>query len=248
MSSFIDNGVWDKNGACVECGFMPFNLTEFCTECNPINIVDDVKNNCAEEIIKLEDDLHEQGINYIINNAKGINYLIDNDVKFIINNKEQFDEFDKLLREYKHMEYSVCNFTHQRKYYPQEQLTSRVQEYIYCGKWSSGDKKNVCEDEIKYAEDVEIPVTWEINREKTIIIDEDKSSYDEMFKSLENHNETGNTESIHIVEDQIYRRFIKDIALKKFTNINTIFETANKINEVIIKPNDGTWDTCRWYA
>jgi hypothetical protein len=153
MSSFIDNGVWDQNGACVECGFIPFKITDKCFVCNPpTNIDDSVKNNSDEEICDIE-----------------------------------------------------------------------------------------------YAEDEE-DVTWEINREKTIIIDEDESTYDEMFKALEVRNETGDTESIHIVEDQIYRRFIKDIALNKFTNINTIILAANKIHDIIIKPNDGTWDACRWYA
>ena len=153
MSSFIDNGVWDKNGACVECGFIPFKNTDKCFVCNPpTNITEDdgIKNNSEEEICDVE-----------------------------------------------------------------------------------------------YAED---DVTWEINREKTIIIDEDESTYDEMFKSLESHNEREDNESIHIVEDKIYRRFIKDIALNKFTNINTIILAANKIHDIIIKPNDGTWDTCRWYA
>jgi hypothetical protein len=69
-----------------------------------------------------------------------------------------------------------------------------------------------------------------------------------MFKSLEAHNERQDNESIHIVEDKIYRRFIKDITLQKFTNIDTIILAANKIHDIIIKPNDGTWDTCRWYA
>ena len=69
-----------------------------------------------------------------------------------------------------------------------------------------------------------------------------------MFNSLESHNERGDVERIHIIEDQIYRRFIKDVALNKFTNINTIILAANKIHEIIIKPNDGTWDTCRWYV
>jgi hypothetical protein len=153
MSSFIDNGVWDQNGACVECGFIPFKITDKCFVCNPpTNIDDSVKNNSDEEICDIE-----------------------------------------------------------------------------------------------YAEDEE-DVTWEINREKTVIIDEDESTYDEMFKALDARNERGDTESIHIVEDQIYRRFIKDIALNKFTNINTIMLAANKIYDIIIKPNDGTWDTCRWYA
>ena len=151
MSSFIDNGVWDQNGACVECGFIPFKNTDKCFVCNPLTNIDDgIKNNSDEEICDIE-----------------------------------------------------------------------------------------------YAED---DVTWEINREKTIIIDEDESTYDEMFKSLESHNERGDIESIHIVEDQIYRRFIKDIVSNKFTNINTIILSANKIHDIIIKPNDGTWDACRWYA
>ena len=150
MSSFIDNGVWDKNGACVECGFIPFKNTDNCFVCNPPTNISDVKNNSDEEICDVE-----------------------------------------------------------------------------------------------YADE---DVTWEINREKTIIIDEDESTYDEMFKSLESHNEREDNESIHIVEDKIYRRFIKDIASNKFTNINTIILAANKINDIIIKPNDGTWDACRWYA
>ena len=150
MSSFIDNEVWDKNGACVECGFIPFKNTDNCFVCNPPTNISDVKNNSEEEICDVE-----------------------------------------------------------------------------------------------YAED---DVTWEINREKTIIIDENESTYDEMFKSLESHNEREDNESIHIVEDKIYRRFIKDIASNKFTNINTIILAANKINDIIIKPNDGTWDACRWYA
>jgi hypothetical protein len=149
MTSFLDNGVWDKNGACVDCGYIPFEFIDKCFVCSPSNIT----------------------------NVKNVfEFLYDNNVE------------------------------------------------------------------------PEVPVTWEINREKTIIIDEDKSTYEEMFEALEQHIERGDTESIHIVEDQIYRRFIKDIALKKFTNIDTIILAANKINDIIIKPNDGTWDTCRWYA
>jgi hypothetical protein len=151
MTSFLDNGVWDKNGVCVDCGYMPFELTDNCFVCNPpTNTSDDDTNNSFEDSYDIE---HTQ-----------------------------------------------------------------------------------------------VPVTWEINSEKSIVIDEDKSTYEEMFQALEQHNERGDTERIHIVEDQIYRRFIKDIALKKFTNIDTIILAANKINDIIIKPNDGTWDTCRWYA
>jgi hypothetical protein len=155
MSSFIENGVWDQNGGCVDCGFIPFKNTDKCFVCNPPSNASDIKNNC--------------------------------------------------------------------------------------------EKEN-CEEEICDVEYADEDVTWEINRKRSIIIDEDKSTYDEMFASLESHNESGDTEKIHIIEDQIYRRFIKDIASNKFTNINTIILAANKINDIIIKPNDGAWDTCRWYA
>ena len=151
MSSFIDNGVWNENGGCVDCGFIPFKNTDKCFVCDPpTTISDDIENNSEEEICDIE-----------------------------------------------------------------------------------------------YAEQ---EVTWEINRKKSIIIDEDNSTYEEMFESLETHNESGDTEKIHILEDQIYRRFIKDIASNKFMNINTIILAANKINDIIIKPNDGTWDACRWYG
>lgn len=155
MDSDISNCIWDENGACLRCGFIPFKLTDECYVCNPCtNISNDIENSYDEE--GNDNDVHE------------------------------YDE--------------------------------------------------------------EEPVIWEINRKKTIIIDEDKSSYQEMFESLEGYNETGDLERVHIIEDQIYRRFIKDIVVKKFTNINSIFELADKINDIIIKPNDGSWDTCRWYA
>ena len=41
MSSFIDNGVWNENGGCVECGFIPFKNTDKCFVCNPPTIIDD---------------------------------------------------------------------------------------------------------------------------------------------------------------------------------------------------------------
>jgi hypothetical protein len=165
MSSFIDNGVWDKNGACVECGFIPFKNTDKCIVCDPTSNACDIKNNYEKESYEKEN----------------------------------------------------C-------------------------------EKESCEEEICDVEYADGDVTWEINRKKSVIIDEDNSTCDEMFESLESHNESGDVEKIHILEDQIYRRFIKDIVSNKFTNINTIILAANKINDIIIKPNDGTWDTCRWYA
>lgn len=156
MSSFIDNGVWDQNGACVDCGFIPFKLTDKCFVCNPPSDIDDgVKNNCDEEICREE----------------------------------------------------ICH--------------------------------------IEYAQE---DITWAINREKTIIIDEDTSTYEEMFNALKAHAYTGDVENVYDVEHHIFRRFIKDIALNKFTNINTITLAANKIYDVIIKPDDGTCgDWSRYY-
>jgi hypothetical protein len=68
-----------------------------------------------------------------------------------------------------------------------------------------------------------------------------------MFEALQGHNNNDCNESIHYLEDQIYRRFIKDIANKKL-NINEIINLSDRIKKIIIDPNDGAWDSCRWYA
>jgi len=36
---------WDNNGACVECGYVPFQITEFCIECIPSKLSNKFKEN-----------------------------------------------------------------------------------------------------------------------------------------------------------------------------------------------------------
>ena len=129
MAIDSNNCIWDKNGSCLNCGFIPFNLTEQCYVCNLcINI-----SNCM---------------------------------------KNTYDKGNNI-------------------------------------------------DIYEYAE--EEPLLWEINREKSIIIDEDNSSSHEISKS--SSHETGDIENVDNIEDNIYTRIIKnkDIVVKKNTNINSIF-------------------------
>ena len=117
------NANWDESGSCVQCGYMPFESTEFCTECyDDSNYNKNVKNIYRDTIIQLENDLHEQGVNYLLNN----------DVNFIINSQKEYDELDKFLRKYKHMDYSICHFTDMKIYYPKQQLECRVQKFLEC--------------------------------------------------------------------------------------------------------------------
>ena len=91
MSSFAsrDNGVWDKNGGCIECGFIPFKNTDKCFVCNPpTNIAgtaDYDKNNCEETFVRetceKEYAEEEESVTWEINIKKTI----------IINEDEMFD-------------------------------------------------------------------------------------------------------------------------------------------------------------
>jgi len=117
--------IWDTNGSCVVCGYMPFELTEFCTECNCTNIINYVKNTCGDEIIQLENNLHEHGVNY----------LLDIKIHYIINDEEDYDKLDKYLREYKHKDYAISLLTGNKMYHPIPQLACRIQNLLdFCEK------------------------------------------------------------------------------------------------------------------
>ena len=67
------------------------------------------------------------------------------------------------------------------------------------------------------------------------------SKYEKLIKKFiknKDDNETG-----HIIQDDIYRTFIKDITKNKFKNIDEIIEIANLINQNIIK-----FDKNRFYS
>ena len=76
-----------------------------------------------------------------------------------------------------------------------------------------------------------------------------KKKYDILFKKLIklNTNAYGNNEVDnergHILQDKIYRKFIKDIINNKFNNINDLTIIAKDMNKYVVKEDKG-----RWYA
>lgn len=96
--------VWDKNGACNQCGYMPFVLSEFCTECNERQKIISVKTIKLSEIAKLQQqDDNRQDINYL--QFKNIN--IDDEEK-----------------------YMNCPLTNMKNYGYEEPLVKRIQKII----------------------------------------------------------------------------------------------------------------------
>ena len=68
-----------------------------------------------------------------------------------------------------------------------------------------------------------------------------ENKYNKLFVKLEkikNYNEDS-----HILQDKIYRKFIKDISTNKFSTINDITKIAVLINKYVVKNDKG-----RWYA
>jgi len=72
-------------------------------------------------------------------------------------------------------------------------------------------------------------------------MDKLEKKYSKMFHKFNKYQH--DTEDQHIVQDKIYRKFVKDIAKKKLTKIEDIIRIANNINEIIVKK-----DKDRWYA
>ena len=266
--------VWDKSGACIECGYMPFQLTTFCMEC------DETKQK-EHQIAEMENGLHNLGVQYC--------YM--NDISIPLVDQEQYEILDKKLREYKHLDYTICPWSKEKIYYPQEQLRIRIDEFcrdkyclnIYNGtpfsvpssvQWqplpinkfkgkeptvdcpisnlhqckeipfdavediTEEEVTHICEEDDEEEEDFEVTTN--------LPIDEDLSSYSDLFGAYD--DSFSDTESVHIAEDNLYRRFIKDVALGKFKNLEEITDMAKKIKKIIIDPNDGAWESCRWYA
>ena len=249
---------WDNNGACVECGYVPFQITAFCSECIPSKLSINENININEKIKNIEERLSQYGVQYLfMNDFRGIPIIYQDD----------YEELDNYLRAYKHFEYVICRFSGEKVCDPEEQLIIRVRDFVKCRTLENSIEEFDGIDEVKeqeisyYPEGTSIEADihniwkpeWTINLkpkdtwEKVKEVYEDKSTYDEMFDALQGHNNNDCNESIHYLEDQIYRRFIKDIANKKL-NINEIINLSDRIKKIIIDPNDGAWDSCRWYA
>jgi hypothetical protein len=65
--------------------------------------------------------------------------------------------------------------------------------------------------------------------------------FNTLFAKLEKIND--DNENSHILQDKIYRKFIKDITTNKFNNLEDIKKVANAINKNVVKKDKG-----RWYA
>jgi hypothetical protein len=67
--------------------------------------------------------------------------------------------------------------------------------------------------------------------------------YNILFIKLEKLNKDNDNESSHILQDKIYRKFIKDICNNKFKTLDDIIKVANYMNKIVVKN-----DINRWYV
>ena len=72
-------------------------------------------------------------------------------------------------------------------------------------------------------------------------MDKLEKNYDLLINKLKMIN--NDNENAHILQDEIYRKFIKEICNNKFTTIHQIKKIANNIDKNVIK-----MDNDRWYA
>lgn len=67
--------------------------------------------------------------------------------------------------------------------------------------------------------------------------------YNLLFSQLDEKNKINDNESSHILQDEIYRTFIKDICKNKFKTFEDIKKFAKSMNKNVVKK-----DVNRWYA
>ena len=70
-----------------------------------------------------------------------------------------------------------------------------------------------------------------------------EKKYNLLFTKFEKLQDEGDNELSHILQDKIYRTFIKDICNNNFSSLKEIKQIANFINKNIVKNDKG-----RWYA
>ena len=77
-----------------------------------------------------------------------------------------------------------------------------------------------------------------------LYMDKIYKKYNSLFiKFKKENNEDDNNEGAHILQDKIYRSFIKDVCKNNDLTLDDIKKLANDINKNIIK-----YDKDRWYA
>ena len=70
-----------------------------------------------------------------------------------------------------------------------------------------------------------------------------QDKYNKLFDKLKKEDELHDNESAHIIQDNIYRQFIRDICNSKLEKIEDIKNIAKDINKNVITKDKG-----RWYA
>lgn len=70
-----------------------------------------------------------------------------------------------------------------------------------------------------------------------------EKEYNKLFKKLKKCVLEDDNSEGHEIQDEIYRKFIKDISLQKFKNLEEIELFASLIKKYVIK-----YDKNRWYA
>ena len=68
-----------------------------------------------------------------------------------------------------------------------------------------------------------------------------EKDYNLLFIELQKHKD--DNEAAHGIQDDLYRKFIKDIRTKKFLTLQDIKKLANDMNKNVVK-----YDKNRWYA
>jgi len=112
---------WDKNGACNNCGYIPFTITYYCPQCNTIQEILELNTIYNNKIINLENGLHTYGVNYLY--IENINIPNIDSLKIYL-------MLDKLLREYKHLNFTICHWNYVTIYDPKEQLVNRIEKFL----------------------------------------------------------------------------------------------------------------------
>jgi len=74
-------------------------------------------------------------------------------------------------------------------------------------------------------------------------MDQLEKKYYTLFMKLEKLNQDNDNENAHILQDKIYRKFIKDICNNKFKKAEDIKKVANYMNKNVVK-----YDKQRWYT
>jgi hypothetical protein len=70
-----------------------------------------------------------------------------------------------------------------------------------------------------------------------------EKQYETLFNKLNKLNQDNDNEASHILQNKIYRKFIKDIINDKFTTMTIIKKFAKNMNKYVVKEDKG-----RWYA